>query len=71
MIGGLATLASNSAVISSISPAFTSTTTFACSGQDTTTITNPVKIVNTSASSITITNVTGATDVVNWQCYGY
>jgi hypothetical protein len=70
MIGGIATLASNSAVISGISPAFTSTSTFACAGQDTTTITNPVKIVNTSATSITITNNTGATDTVNWVCYG-
>lgn len=71
VIGGLATLASNSAVISSISPAFTSTTTFSCSSNDSTTVGNPTKVVNTSSSSITITNTTGASDLVSWVCVGY
>lgn len=71
VISGLATLASNSAVISGISPAFTSTTTFACASNDQTTVGNPTKVVNTSSSSITITNTTGASDVVAYVCVGY
>lgn len=71
VIGGIATLAANTAVISSISPAFTGTTTFACVANDLTTRANPVQVANTSTSSITITNTTGATDVINWICVGY
>ena len=71
VIGGIATLASNSAVISAISPAFTSTTTYACVANDLTTRASPVQVANTSASSITITNTTGASDVINWVCVGY
>lgn len=70
-IGGIATLASNTAVISGISPAFTSTATFSCIGQDITTRANVVQVVQTSTSSVTITNTTGASDVVNWICVGY
>lgn len=71
IIGGIATLASNAAVISGISPAFTSTTSFACVANDTTTRANVVQAVNTSTSSITITNTTGASDVISWVCVGY
>lgn len=71
VFGGLATLASNSAVISSISPAFTSTSTFACTSNDQTTIGNPTKVLNTSSSSITISDTTGASDVVAYTCVGY
>jgi hypothetical protein len=70
-IFGIATLASNSAVISGISPAFTSTSTFACVANDLTTRANPVQVANTSTTSITITNTTGASDVINWSCVGY
>ncbi len=70
-IGGIATLASNSAVISAISPAFTSTATFTCVANDITTRANVVQVVNTSSSSITITNTTGASDVISWICTGY
>ncbi len=70
-IGGIATLASNSAVISAISPAFTSTSTFTCVANDITTRANPVQVANTSSSSITITNTTGASDVISWICVGY
>ncbi len=70
-IGGIATLASNSAVISGISPAFTSTATFTCVANDITTRANVVQVVNTSSSSITITNTTGASDVISWICVGY
>ncbi len=71
VIGGIATLSSNAAIISSISPTFTSTSTFSCTGQDITTRANPVQVVQTSSSSVTITNTTGASDVINWQCTGY
>jgi hypothetical protein len=70
-IGGIATLSSNTAVISSISPVFTSTSTFTCVADDITTRANPVQVANTSTSSITITNTTGASDVISWVCYGY
>lgn len=71
VIGGLATLASNSAVISGISPAFTSTTSFSCTSNDQTTVGNPTKVLNTSTSSITVSNTTGASDTVAWICIGY
>ena len=70
-IGGIATLASNSAVISGISPAFTSVSTYTCVANDLTTRANPVQVANTSTSSITITNTTGAADVINYLCVGY
>jgi hypothetical protein len=71
VFGGIATLASNSAVISGISPAFTSTSTYTCVANDLTTRANPVQVANTSSSSITITNTTGASDVINYVCVGY
>lgn len=73
VIGGTATLASNSAVISGITPAFTSASpaTFACIGQDLTTRANPVQVATTSTTSVTITNTTGSSDVIQWQCIGY
>lgn len=70
-IGGIATLVANSAVISGISPPFVSTSTFTCTANDITTRANPVQVVNTSTSSVTITNTTGATDVISWNCVGY
>lgn len=70
VIGGIATLAANTAVISGISPVFTSTTSFTCVANDITTRANPVQVANTSTSSITITNTTGATDVISWICVG-
>lgn len=71
VIGGIATLASNAAVISSLVPTFTSTATYTCVANDLTTRANPVQVANTSSSSITITNTTGASDVINWLCVGY
>jgi hypothetical protein len=38
---------------------------------DLTTRANPVQVANTSSSSITITNTTGASDVINYLCTGY
>ena len=69
-IGGVATLASNSAVIT-FTTGFTATTTYSCVANDVTTRANVVQMVPTSATSATITNTTGASDVVNWICSGY
>jgi len=71
VIGGIATLSGNSAVISAISPAFTTTSTFTCVANDLTTRANVVQVANTSTASVTITNTTGASDVINWICVGY
>lgn len=65
---GKATLASNTAVIT-LTPGF-SGTTFACLGDDITTRANPVQVVSTSSTTITITNTTGASDVINYVCFG-
>ena len=70
-IGGIATLSSNSAVISGISPAWTGTATYACTAVDQTTRANVVNVANTSTSSITITGTGGASDVITWNCVGY
>jgi hypothetical protein len=65
---GHSTLASNAAVIT-FSPAFASTT-YDCVANDITTRANPVQMISTSNSTATITNTTGASDVVNWVCVG-
>ena len=67
---GVATLSSNASVIT-ISPGFTATGDYSCTGNDVTTRANPVQVVPTSATTFTITNTTGASDVVNWTCVGY
>lgn len=66
---GAATLASNASVIT-ISPGFTSSSTYQCVANDQTTRANPVQAVPTSATTFTITNTTGATDVIQWVCVG-
>ncbi len=68
-ISGLATLATGSAVISGISPAWTGTATFACTTTDVTTAANVSHAVNTSTSSITITGT--SSDSIAWICSGY
>lgn len=70
VIGGKATLASNAQVVT-FAPGFSATTTYTCVANDITTRANPVQAVPTSATTMTITNTTGATDVVNWICLGY
>jgi hypothetical protein len=70
IIGGSATLASNASVVT-FAPGFTSTATFTCVGNDITTRANPVQVALTSATSVTITNTTGASDVIQWMCVGY
>ena len=70
VIAGIATLASNAQVVT-FSPAFTASTTYACVANDVTTRANVVQAVPTTATTMTITNTTGATDAVHWICVGY
>lgn len=70
IIGGTATLASNAQVVT-FSPGFTSTSTYTCVANDVTTRANVVQCVPTSATTLTITNTTGATDAINWIAVGY
>lgn len=67
---GESTLAANTATITFPAPAFTSTTTYFCVANDVTTRANPVQMIPASASTATITNTTGATDVIQWICVG-
>lgn len=65
-----ATLASNASVIT-LSPGFTSTTTAVCTASDITTRANVVQCVVTNGTTLTITNTTGATDVISYIAVGY
>jgi hypothetical protein len=67
IVSGVVTLASGTATVSGISPAFTSTSSFVCVGTDRTSAA-AVKIANASTSSITVTGT--GTDVVGYQCVG-
>lgn len=69
VVNGSSTLSSNAAVITFAS-AFTSTTSYFCVANDITTRANPVQMLSTSASTATITNTTGASDVIQWICVG-
>lgn len=66
---GQSTLSSNAATIT-FPNAFTSTTSFFCVANDVTTRANPVQMVPASASTATITNTTGGSDVIQWICIG-
>jgi len=66
---GESTLSSNAATIT-FPNAFTSTTTFFCVANDVTTRANPVQMIPASASTATITNTTGGSDVIQWVCIG-
>ena len=68
---GVATLASNSAALTGFSPAFTSSSTWSCVANDITTRANVVQMIPQSGTAATITNTTGASDVINWLCAGY
>lgn len=63
--------APSTAVVTGISPAFTSTSSFVCTATQGSSATgNLIKIVNTSSSSITITGPATVTDVVGYICVG-
>lgn|SRR6476660_244715 len=66
---GESTLASNAATIT-FPNAFTSTTSYFCVANDVTTRANPVQMIPASGTTATITNTTGATDVIQWICVG-
>ena len=66
---GESTLSGNGATIT-FPNTFTSTTSYFCIGQDVTTRANPVQMVPASGTTATITNTTGATDVIQWICTG-
>lgn len=65
---GHSTLASNAAIITF--PTAFASTTYDCVANDITTRANPVQMLSTSSATATITNTTGASDVVNWSCTG-
>jgi hypothetical protein len=66
---GQSTLSSNAATIT-FPATFTSTTSFMCVANDITTRANPVQMIPASAATATITNTTGASDVIQWICIG-
>lgn len=66
---GSSTMSSNAAVIT-FPVAFAATTSYQCVANDITTRANPVQMVSTSTTTATITNTTGASDVINWICVG-
>lgn len=59
----------STAVVISI-PAYTSTTSYACSATNMTTAANSIKVVNTSTTSITLTGPNTVTDNVSYLCSG-
>jgi hypothetical protein len=65
---GTVTLSSGTATVTGITPAFTSTTTFACTVTNTSSL-SPLKVHNLSASSIRISSPESQ-DVVNYSCIG-
>lgn len=74
IVAGAAPLVSgtpSTVTVSGFSPAFTSTTSYACTVTNQTTATNSaLKVVNASASSITITGPNTLTDVIGFVCVG-
>lgn len=68
IVFGTLTLAAGTATLTGISPAFTSSTSFRCVANDTTTQTNGVKAIPASASSVAFTGA--GTDVISYQCVG-
>lgn len=71
IVTGQSTLSAGAAAVDTISPAFTGTTTFACSASyaSGSSGTANVLVTNTSASKITIAGSGSAT--VSWLCAGY
>jgi hypothetical protein len=65
----VSTLAGNTQVVT-FAPGFSATTSYTCVANDVTTRANVVQAVPTSATTMTITNTTGAADAINWICIG-
>lgn len=55
--------------ISGISPAFTSSTSYVCTADDSTAV-NALQVANVSGSSFTITGPSSVSDVVRYSCIG-
>lgn len=70
IFSGHSTLSSNAAVIT-FPVAFAANTSYQCVANDITTRANVVQMISTSTNTATITNTTGASDVINWLCMGY
>ena len=68
IIMGTVPLVTGTQTVTGFSPGFTSTSTFNCVTNDTTTITNPSKALPASATSITVTGT--GTDVISYICSG-
>lgn len=66
---GHSTLSGSAATIT-FPVAFAATTSFECVANDITTRANPVQMIPASTTTATITNTTGATDVIQWICAG-
>lgn len=66
---GESTLSSNAATIT-FPNTFTSSTSYFCVANDVTTRANPVQMIPASGTTATITNTTGASDVIQWTCLG-
>lgn len=69
LYGGRSTLSGNAATIT-FPVAFTGTTSYDCVANDITTRANPVQMIAATSATATITNTTGATDVIQWVCFG-
>lgn len=69
-ITGSALLSGSTSTITGISPAFTSATSWWCVANDVTTRANPVQAIPGSGSTLVITNTTGATDLIQFVCFG-
>lgn len=66
---GRSTLSGSTATIT-FPIAFGASTSFTCVANDVTTRANPVQMVPASTTTATITNTTGASDVIQWWCGG-
>lgn len=71
VLSGTYLLSGSSSAVTGVSPAFTSSTTWNCVANDITTRANVVQAIPQSASAFTITNTTGATDLISVICAGY
>jgi hypothetical protein len=73
-IGLLATGSPSTYAVTTISPAFTGTTTYSCIAQDVTTIANNVGVLTAgyvSGSAVTFTGPNTNTDTFRFSCVGY
>lgn len=72
--GTLVTGSPSTYAVTTISPAFTATTSYACTAQDTTTIATNIGVLTAgyvSGSAVTFTGPNTNTDTFRFQCVGY